>query len=183
MMLRHVCCGVRRRVRATNWMPLPRLSWVSGTILGFLVVPDVCSTSARSSAAVAAMLGGEVTVGPLIVKRPTVSVEGVSSITGTPAFLQHSLTAAALSSPTWTIIAAAGRSVSSNSISGTVSAGLSGAKTHRPVSAQKQTAASGPLGIAVQITMSRESPYCARSIDAANSLSWLKVRGFLPGSA
>ena len=161
-------------------MPYPRLWCVSGTILGFFVVPDVCSTSARSLGRVGSAVGGVGTSAPDSVKRPTVVLDGVSSITGMPAWAQQPFTMVAFSSPASVIIAAAGRSVSSNCTSAIVRFGLSGAKTQRPARAQKHTAASGPLGIDVQITISRVNPKRARSMDVTNSLSAENVRACLP---
>ena len=49
MTLRQVSPGVSDSVAAMFWAEAATLTWLSGTIFGRAVVPDVCSTSAISS--------------------------------------------------------------------------------------------------------------------------------------
>ena len=74
-----------------------RLLWLSGTILGRDVVPEVCSTSATSSAPASPCAAGAAPGSPLSVKLPAPrSGSGVSVTILTPSFLATSMAGEAL---------------------------------------------------------------------------------------
>ena len=87
--LRQMSLGARRNVEAMQRAPTHRFSCVSGTILGLLVVPLVCSTKHTSPRppfiAAARGVGGTARPsGHLSVNQPASASEGTSSMTAMP---------------------------------------------------------------------------------------------------
>ena len=121
-------------VDAMQSTPLVMLPCVSGTIFGFLVVPDVCSTIATSSRRGHARppgSGGRRRSASVSAqrskKRPTSSSEGTSSMTGSALAWATRSAAAEAAAPAITTTALAGRSSNSNSNSLSVRTAFSGA--------------------------------------------------------
>mmetsp|Transcript_48884 Transcript_48884/g.137917 ORF Transcript_48884/g.137917 Transcript_48884/m.137917 type:complete len:214 (+) Transcript_48884:8314-8955(+) len=181
MMLMHTSLWTSCKVLLM--LSAPHVIWpcVSGTILGFFVVPDVCRTRAISSRAVGsawALANGSngfwthcrskipVTRGVEPLPSPSMSMAtpfavswplGTISMSGSP---RAKATFAAVDSvaPCMTTTALAGMSSNSNSNSPSFKPGFSGAyvqKRHMPT---KATAASGPLGMITQTRSCRVMP-------------------------
>mmetsp|Transcript_57336 Transcript_57336/g.166438 ORF Transcript_57336/g.166438 Transcript_57336/m.166438 type:complete len:216 (-) Transcript_57336:245-892(-) len=182
-------------VEAMHIAPHAMFAWVSGTIFGFFVVPDVCSTNARSSRLmdanglpIASPFNGLPAVCFFMVKRPATSLLGNSSrsfstftFLATPMALPVCACSSSLSvSLSCTTSAFAGRSMNSNSYSSLLKARFKGAKVHLKENAKKATAASGPLGMAVQRRSVRSRPRTSTSSLTQKALSSLKLRGLRP---
>mmetsp|Transcript_12008 Transcript_12008/g.33943 ORF Transcript_12008/g.33943 Transcript_12008/m.33943 type:complete len:309 (+) Transcript_12008:744-1670(+) len=193
MVLLQVSSGVISTVDAMQRAPQVMFACVSGTILGFLVVPEVCSTSARSSRFTVASglpMGSPFSGLPTgcleSEKSPANSSEGFSSSSFSTLVFRATATAllvfaASCSSSFslfWTMRAFAGRSMNSNSYSSLLRPMFRGAKVQRRANAKKQTAASGPFGMAVQRRSSRLSPGISTASLTMNSLSCFMLIGF-----
>mmetsp|Transcript_31306 Transcript_31306/g.93226 ORF Transcript_31306/g.93226 Transcript_31306/m.93226 type:complete len:321 (+) Transcript_31306:706-1668(+) len=194
MVLLHTSSPCISTVDAMQRAPHVMFACVSGTIFGFFVVPEVWSTSARSSRLTVARglpmgspLSGLPTGCFAREKSPANSSEGFSSSSFSTLVFRAMATAllvfvASCSSSLslfCTMRALAGRSMNSNSYSSLLSPMFSGAKVQRSAKAKKQTAASGPFGIAVQSLSSRLRPGISTASLTMNSLSCLKLTGFL----
>mmetsp|Transcript_6235 Transcript_6235/g.16685 ORF Transcript_6235/g.16685 Transcript_6235/m.16685 type:complete len:204 (+) Transcript_6235:1088-1699(+) len=181
-------------VEAMQRAPQVMLACVRGTIFGFLVVPEVCSTSAKSSRLTVASglpmgspLSGLPTGCFLIEKRPANSSDLVNSksfstfvfLAIVTALLVFCASCSSRLSLFWTMSALAGKSMNSNSYSSLLRPMFNGAKVHRREKAKKQTAASGPLGMAVQRRSSRLRPGISTASLVMNSLSFFMLIGFL----
>mmetsp|Transcript_28890 Transcript_28890/g.65323 ORF Transcript_28890/g.65323 Transcript_28890/m.65323 type:complete len:301 (-) Transcript_28890:184-1086(-) len=175
--------------------PQAMFACVRGTILGFFVVPEVCSTRARSSRFTEARglpMGSPLSGLPMgcleSVKRPANSSDFFNSsnfstftfLAMVIAFPVFWASCSSRESLFWTISALAGRSMNSNSYSSRLRPMFSGAKVQRNAKAKKQTAASGPLGMAVQRRSSRFRPGTSTLSLTMNSLSPLKDNGGRP---
>mmetsp|Transcript_56179 Transcript_56179/g.171102 ORF Transcript_56179/g.171102 Transcript_56179/m.171102 type:complete len:256 (+) Transcript_56179:1335-2102(+) len=178
--------------------PQAMFACVNGTIFGFFVVPDVCKTNAKSSRLTvkrglprAAPFNGRPAVCFFRVKRPAISLLGNNSNNfSTLAFL-----ATPIAVPVWawscsesvslscTTNALAGKSRNSNSNSSLLKPMFSGAKVHRKENAKNATAASGPLGMAVQSRSERSMPTTSTSSLMQNSFKAFKLSGFRPSVA
>mmetsp|Transcript_47725 Transcript_47725/g.102300 ORF Transcript_47725/g.102300 Transcript_47725/m.102300 type:complete len:228 (+) Transcript_47725:987-1670(+) len=182
-------------VEAMHWAPQVMFECVKGTIFGFFVVPEVWSTKAKSSRFTD--VRGLPSLSPfngfpagcfVSSKRPAISFDGViSSNFSTFAFRAVPMALPVdfkSSSPRlsfcWTTSAFAGKSINSNSNSSRLKPMLRGAKQQRRENAKKATAASGPLGMAVQRRSSRFRPSTSTLSLIINSFKALKVSGFLP---
>mmetsp|Transcript_99430 Transcript_99430/g.281615 ORF Transcript_99430/g.281615 Transcript_99430/m.281615 type:complete len:220 (+) Transcript_99430:252-911(+) len=185
-------------VDAMQRAPQAMFSCVRGTIFGFFVVPEVCRTRARSSRLTEVRglpMGSPFRGLPTgcfpSVKRPANSAEGLSSNSfSTFVFFATAtavpvLCASCSSSVSFvcTIRTLAGRSRNSNSNSSRLRPMFRGAKVQRSEKAKKQTAASGPLGMAVQSRSSRFSPRTSTASLTTNSFSLFSESGGLPSVA
>mmetsp|Transcript_25126 Transcript_25126/g.78230 ORF Transcript_25126/g.78230 Transcript_25126/m.78230 type:complete len:305 (-) Transcript_25126:183-1097(-) len=181
-------------VDAMQSAPQVMFACVRGTIFGFFVVPEVCSTSARSSRFTVAKglpMGSPLRGLPTgcfdNVKNPANSSEGFSSNSFSTFVFRATVTAllvfwASCSSNLslfWTMRAFAGKSMNSNSNSSLLNPMFSGAKVQRNAKAKKQTAASGPFGMAVHKRSSRFRPGISTASLRTNSLSCFMLMGFL----
>mmetsp|Transcript_29872 Transcript_29872/g.100625 ORF Transcript_29872/g.100625 Transcript_29872/m.100625 type:complete len:212 (-) Transcript_29872:264-899(-) len=166
MMFTQTSSAWSRKVARIHNAPQVKFPWLKGTIFGFFVVPEVCSTKAQSPRPA---LNGETpearrktsTPSPsTTVNKPHAPPAGVSlrvktgmcraSASSTaaaapaPAALLDAASPAAFSR---TMTAAAGRSSSSNANSARASASLSGARVQCIASVKNATAAEGPFGM------------------------------------
>jgi hypothetical protein len=108
MMLRQTSAGPSRSVWPICRAEAVRLAWVSVTILGRAVVPDVCSNSATSSAQAGPPMVGVASRGASRVNAPAADGSATSSMTGMPCAAATSRTG--LCTPCWTISALTCRS-------------------------------------------------------------------------
>mmetsp|Transcript_81080 Transcript_81080/g.262576 ORF Transcript_81080/g.262576 Transcript_81080/m.262576 type:complete len:243 (-) Transcript_81080:362-1090(-) len=138
-MFRQQSVGVSWRVSFMQHAPTMRLPWVLGTSFGFLVVPEVCSSSAILSATWPDGRGiGSGTSSPDSEKSPATVASGSKTIMGTPAvFLEACCDVAST--------AFAGRSEMMKASSWSPVVGSMGAKPHCAETAKSATAVSGPL--------------------------------------
>jgi hypothetical protein len=109
MTLRQRSPGSSASVRAMLRAEVRRFVWVSGTILGRPVVPEVWSTRAMSWGSACAPSAFAAPAAPSSSNTPSRAAEGTSSMTGTPSALATSVEAEA--TPRWTTRALALRSV------------------------------------------------------------------------
>mmetsp|Transcript_25843 Transcript_25843/g.73501 ORF Transcript_25843/g.73501 Transcript_25843/m.73501 type:complete len:220 (+) Transcript_25843:1067-1726(+) len=185
-------------VDAMHSAPHAMFAWVSGTILGFFVVPEVCKTRAKSSRLTDAngLPNGSPFKGlPAVcffkVKRPAISLLGKSSnnfstfaFLATPIALPVCVCSSSVRfSLSCTTSAFAGRSRNSNSYSSLLRPMLSGAKVHRKEKAKKATQASGPFGMAVHKRSVRSRPSTSTSSLTMNAFKAFKLNGFRPSVA
>mmetsp|Transcript_14725 Transcript_14725/g.40630 ORF Transcript_14725/g.40630 Transcript_14725/m.40630 type:complete len:310 (+) Transcript_14725:767-1696(+) len=195
MVLLQTSRGPISTVEAMQRAPQAMFSCVSGTIFGFLVVPEVCNTSAKSSRLTVANgfpigspLRGLLTGCLDKENRPANSSDFLSSSNfSTFVFLATAIALLVLctscsSRPSlfWTIKAFAGRSTNSNSYSSLLRPMFRGAKVQRREKARKHTAASGLFGIAVQSRSSRFRPGISTASLMMKSLSIFMLSGFRP---
>mmetsp|Transcript_63606 Transcript_63606/g.113197 ORF Transcript_63606/g.113197 Transcript_63606/m.113197 type:complete len:223 (-) Transcript_63606:201-869(-) len=197
MVLLQTSAGFISTVEAMQSAPQAMFACVNGTIFGFFVVPDVCSTKAKSSRFT--LVSGFPSASPFRglpaacfprSKRPANSLEGTSSRSFSTLHFRATLTAfpeffwssSLRESFDCTTSALAGRSLNSNSNSSLLRAIFKGAKVHRRAKAKKQTAASGPLGMAVQSRSALPSPSTSTLSLTINSLSCFKLKGFRPST-
>mmetsp|Transcript_71663 Transcript_71663/g.202312 ORF Transcript_71663/g.202312 Transcript_71663/m.202312 type:complete len:305 (+) Transcript_71663:507-1421(+) len=182
-------------VDAMQRAPQVMFACVRGTIFGFLVVPDVWSTRAiwsRATVSIGLPMASPFSGFPAACfassKRPANSLSGVSSsnfstlvflatLTALPEFFWPSSSRESLFCTTR---AFAGRSVNSKSNSSRLKAMLKGANWQRSANAKKQTAASGPFGIAVQRRSSRPRPSTSTLSLTMNAFSCFRLIGFRP---
>mmetsp|Transcript_52755 Transcript_52755/g.139221 ORF Transcript_52755/g.139221 Transcript_52755/m.139221 type:complete len:210 (-) Transcript_52755:284-913(-) len=192
IVLLHTSSGFISTVDAMHRAPQAMFSCVSGTIFGFFVVPEVWSTSARSERftesrglPIAAPLRGRPAVCFFSEKRPAMSGDGTSSSSfstfvfrATPMAFSVCVFSSSFSlSFSCTMSAFAGRSLNSNSYSSLLRPMFSGANVHLSEKAKKQTAASGPLGMAVHRRSVRSRPRTSTASLMQNSLSFLSESG------
>mmetsp|Transcript_9072 Transcript_9072/g.16593 ORF Transcript_9072/g.16593 Transcript_9072/m.16593 type:complete len:220 (-) Transcript_9072:190-849(-) len=195
IVFKHMCSGFNSTVDAMHVAPLAMLACVSGTIFGFFVVPDVCSTRAKLSRFIdakglpkASPFKGFPAACLLSWKRPATSFDGVNSSSFSTLHFRATLIALPVffwssslrPSFACTTSAFAGKSKNSNSNSSRLRPMLSGAKVHRKAKAKKQTAASGPFGMAVQSLSSRPTPRTSTSALVMKSFNCFKLKGRLP---
>mmetsp|Transcript_35269 Transcript_35269/g.70053 ORF Transcript_35269/g.70053 Transcript_35269/m.70053 type:complete len:216 (-) Transcript_35269:161-808(-) len=198
MVLLHTSCFCISTVEAMQRAPQAMFACVSGTILGFFVVPEVCSTSARSSRFTVANglpngspFNGRPAVCFFNENKPAISLLGKSSsnfstfaFRATPiAFPVCACSSSFKPSLSCTTRAFAGKSTNSNSYSSRLKARFSGAKVHRKEKAKKATAASGPFGIAVHNRSSRARPSTSTSSLTQKAFRAFKLSGFRPSVA
>src|SRR5690606_27496387 len=81
MILRQRSSAVRANVSTMLRAVAHMLRWLSGTIFGREVVPEVCSTSATSSGSAGPACAGLPAVGPDRVKAPAGAPGGTASVT------------------------------------------------------------------------------------------------------
>mmetsp|Transcript_9398 Transcript_9398/g.22163 ORF Transcript_9398/g.22163 Transcript_9398/m.22163 type:complete len:211 (-) Transcript_9398:236-868(-) len=194
MVLLQMSSGFISTVEDMQRAPHVMFACVSGTIFGFFVVPEVCNTKATSSRFTVS--SGLPMGSPLIglptgclhrEKSPTYSSDGLSSISFSTfvflamatALLVFCASCSSRLSLFCTMRHLAGRSTNSNSYSSLLRPMFSGAKVQRSAKAKKQTAASGPLGIAVHNRSSRLRPGISTASLVMNSLIVLMLSGFL----
>mmetsp|Transcript_114620 Transcript_114620/g.331186 ORF Transcript_114620/g.331186 Transcript_114620/m.331186 type:complete len:234 (+) Transcript_114620:1147-1848(+) len=195
MVLLHTSSCFICTVDAMHTAPQAMFAWVSGTIFGFLVVPEVWSTSARSSRLTEAKgfpMGSPFNGRPAVcffkVNNPAVSLLGKSSnnfstlaFRATPIALPVCACSSSVKvSLSWTTKAFAGKSTNSNSYSSLLRPMLSGAKVHRKEKARKATAASGPFGMAVHNRSVRSRPKTSTSSLTQKAFNALRLSGFRP---
>mmetsp|Transcript_38657 Transcript_38657/g.99926 ORF Transcript_38657/g.99926 Transcript_38657/m.99926 type:complete len:220 (-) Transcript_38657:220-879(-) len=195
MVLLQTSSGFISTVEAMHRPPQAMFSCVSGTIFGFFVVPEVCSTSARSvrftvssGFPIGSPLIGLPAVCFFIENRPAASGDGVSSSSFSTFVDRATLMAlsvcffssSARESFACTIRALAGRSMNSNSNSSLLRPIFNGAKVQRREKAKKQTAASGPFGMAVQRRSVRSRPSTSTASLIMNSFSFFRDSGGRP---
>src|SRR5215470_15417008 len=103
-MFRHRSFSPRPRLRPMLMAEVQRFPWVSGTILGRDVVPDVGNIRAMSLEPGAPLSDGQDRLGPRNANSPaSASWDGLSSITGMPC--RSATVLASDSRPVWTISA------------------------------------------------------------------------------
>ena len=181
---RHRSPGASCSVFATLLADVRRLAWESGTSFGRLVVPDVCSRSARSSPSGSrshAAAGRDDPDQPSS-NAPAAPGRGSTSTTATP---RRVATDAASGWVVGSTSSAAGsRSERSRSSSGAGADGFSGAHAAARADPRKATAISGPFGSRTATRSARRSPWVARcsATAATRSSSCACVKAVRPGA-
>ena len=168
-------CSMRvRNTNASTW-----LRWVSGTIFGFAVVPEVCSRSPMSSGrGRSATTAARAISSADKLKIPAGSSRANASRTmGTPR--AHAACAAGGCAPSAMMSAAARILARRKRHDASSLAGLSGAQLDQLIADKIATAISAPLGRASAIRCPRPSPIAAN--DAPTCSTWRRSASYPSG--
>ena len=162
-----------------------RLRCVSGTFLGRDVVPDVCSTSATSSARRNPPSRAEAADPGAASRNTPVSAPstGNTSTTGTPCACATARAAGAC--PAWRSASRGLRLEKWNANSASRYSGLSGAAAAHADTARHAVASSAPCGITMAMQSPRPAParFSVPTVDATSPASPARVSGRRPADA